>query len=92
MCGDIETHIFPISSFRSKMNCVPSSKCAFAADRLLLLTATTAQYEKLRAATVAAGRTGTLEIRFVAEDVALLDKKIMETTVKMRMLAPCLRS
>lgn len=73
------------------MNRVPSSKCSFATDRLLLLTATATQYEKLRAATVAAGRMGALEIRFVAEDVAVLDKKMSETVVKMRMLTPCLR-
>ena len=89
MCGDKSRQanfLLP-----SRMNRVPSS-CVLAADRLLLLTATATQYEKLRAATLAAGRTGTLEIRFVAEDVAVLDKKMSETVVKMRMLTPCLRS
>jgi hypothetical protein len=61
-------------------------------DRFLQLESRSVFYAKLRSATAEAGRAGKLETRVVAEDMALLDKKLLETSSKMQMLAPCLKA
>lgn len=87
----------------SRMSCVPSvfsssssysnsSKCAFASDRLAILERSVANYSRMRAAALDAGRSGAIESRFIAEDVATLDRKMEKALVKMVMLKPCVRS
>ena len=74
------------------MSCVPSSNCSFAAERFTKLEATIAFYAKLRVATERAGRAGELERRLVAEDMAHLDRKMLETVNRMHALKPCLKA
>ena len=83
----------------SRMNCVPSSssssvgsKCTFAADRLAILERSVANYSRMKTAALEAGRSGAIEGRFIAEDIATLDRKMENALVKMVMLKPCVRS
>jgi len=68
-----------------------TSSCTFSADRFAILNSAVRQYATMRAATLAAGHSGKLEKSIVREDLTVLDKKIADTVIKMRMLAPCLK-
>lgn len=71
------------------MSC--TSSCTFSAERFAILNSAVKQYATMRAATLAAGRSGKLEKYIVREDLIVLDKKITDTVIKMRMLTPCLK-
>lgn len=77
----------------SRMNCVSSSsvgsKCTFAADRLAILERTMSNYMRMRTATLVAMAADKIESRFVADDVAAIDRKIKDTASKMITLRQC---
>lgn len=74
------------------MSCISFySSCAFAADRLVALESEARRYANMQKATIEAGLTGKLEKRIVMDDITILENKIKETTLKMGLLAPCVR-
>jgi hypothetical protein len=77
----------------SRMNCVSSttvgSKCTFATDRLAILERTMSNYMRMRTATLVAMAADKIESRFVADDVAAIDRKIKDTASKMITLRQC---
>jgi hypothetical protein len=75
------------------MNCVSSGiTCTFAADRLAILERSVTNYARMRSAALESSRSGKIEARFIAEDVAVLDSKMKEYQARMTLLKPCVRA
>lgn len=74
------------------MNCGSSSSCAFAADKLALLETRVGGWMRIKMATEKTAREGKLEIHIAHQDLALLEKKIRESTAKMGALRVCISS
>jgi hypothetical protein len=66
-----------------------SSKCSFAVERISKLESAALLYAKMRSATLDASRGGKLDYHVVLDDLAMIDKKLAETAVKIHMLKPC---
>ena len=78
------------TSFLIRMSCSSSSiKCSFASERISKLESAALLYANMRSATIEAGRSGKLDHRVVSDDLAMIDKKLFETAVKIRGLKPC---
>ena len=73
------------------MSCVPSAKCSFASERISKLESSAAMYAKMRSATIDAGRTGKVDYHVIVDDLAMIDKKLIETAAKIRVLKPCFK-
>ena len=46
----------------------------------------------MRSAALEAGRSGKIDAAFIADDVAVLDRKMKEALARMSLLKPCVRA
>ena len=73
------------------MSCsLQKSKCIGADLRLSALEARIREYARLRASSATIGRTGIFEPRVIAEDLALIDKKLVTALAAAAELKQCL--
>ena len=68
-----------------------SSKCSFAAEYVSKLESAAFLYSKMRTATLNAGRSGKIDHHVVLEDLAMIDKKMAEISIKICLLRPCFK-